>query len=378
MDARAPEAATSPGHPDVGRRVAELTTPVLLLDLAALRRNVDAMAEWARGVVDLRPHAKIHKCVEIARLQRRAGAVGATVATVAEAEALVAGGIEDVLIANEVAGDEKLRALARVARAGRVMVAVDDVRGVDLLASAVRDGGAELGALVEIDVGMGRGGVRGAEEALRVADRVASAAGLELRGAMGYEGHAVLERDPARRRSLAERAMRKLLGYVAELRRAGHELDVVSAGGTTTYDLTGPIDGVTEIQAGTYALMDSGYLDFTPRFEPALFVLGRVVSRHGDRVVLDCGTKVAGVPELAPARPRSPSLALRDLHEEHALLDVVEGPGPDPGDAAELVVAYCGGAVNSHDAYHVIEDGAVVDVWPIVAPGPGRRAVQGG
>jgi D-threonine aldolase len=356
----------------VGQPVERLTTPVLLLDLPAVRRNVAAMAEWARDLVEIRPHAKIHKCVEIALMQQQAGAIGATAATVWEAEPLVRAGVREVLIANEVVGEEKLELLARLAVGGRVIAAVDDVRLVDLYSAAASRAGAELGVLVEIDVGMGRGGARTEGEARAVAEAAAAAPGLVLRGAMGYEGHAVLEPDRTRRQALVEEAMAKLLHLVELLRADGHELPIVSAGGTNTYDLTGAIDGVTELQAGTYALMDTAYASFAPRFEPALSVAGRVAARHGERVVLDCGSKTVGVPELEQPRPRTRGLELRALHEEHSLLDVVDGVGPDLADVVELVVGYCGGAVNSHDAYVVIEDGVVVDVWPIVGRGPGR------
>lgn len=360
------------GEEIVGRRIEELPTPTLLLDLAALRRNVDAMAEWARGVVDVRPHAKIHKCVEIALLQQAAGSIGSTTATVWEAAPLVRAGVREVLIANEVVGADKLALLAQLAGEGSLIVAVDDLQTVDLLSQAAAAAGTEVGVLVDIDVGMGRGGVRSEDEARAVAGRAAAAPGVAVRGVMGYEGHAVLERDRDRRRALVEEAMEKLLRHAELLRGDGHEIAIVSAGGTNTHDLTGPIEGVTELQAGTYVLMDTAYTFYAPRFEPALSVAGRVVSRHGGRVVLDCGSKTVGVPELEQPRPRTSALAFKALHEEHALLDVVEGSGPSLGDVVELVVGYCGGAVNSHDAYVVVEDGVAVDVWPIVGRGPGR------
>jgi D-serine deaminase-like pyridoxal phosphate-dependent protein len=341
----------------IGRPVHELTTPALLLDLGALRRNIASMAEWTRGKVNLRPHAKIHKCVEIALMQQEAGAIGVTAATVWEAAPLVNGGVREVLIANEIVDAEKLALLARLAGEGSVIVAVDDLRTV--------------GALVEIDVGMGRGGARSEAEARAVADRAARSPGILLRGVMGYEGHAVLERDRACRLELVQEAMARLLAYAELLRGDGHPIEIVSAGGTNTHDLTGLVEGVTELQPGTYALMDTSSAHFAPRFEPALRVAGRVVSRHGSRVVLDAGSKTVGVPELDPPRPRSADLVLHALHEEHALLDVLTGAGPGLGDVVELVVGYCGGAVNSHDAYVVVEDGVAVDVWPIVGRGPG-------
>lgn len=355
----------------IGRAVEELPTPTLLLDVSALHRNIETMADWARGLVGLRPHAKIHKCVEIALLQQRAGAVGSTVATLWEAAALVRAGIGEVLIANEVVAPDKLALLVGLAGEGDVIVAVDDRRGVESLSKAAAATGVEIRVVVEIDVGMGRGGVRSEEEALVLADLVESAEAIQLCGAMGYEGHAVLERDRERRRALTEAAMEKLMRHVELLRAAGHEIEIVSAGGTTTHDITGPIEGVTELQVGTYALMDASYEPYAPRFEPALTTLGSVISRHGRRVVLDCGSKSVGISELEQARPRPSNLSLAALHEEHALIDADDGPVPDLGDNLELVVGLCAAAVNAHDAYIVIEDGVAVDVWPIVGRGPG-------
>lgn len=358
--------------PVIGRAVEELPTPALLLDVSVLRRNVKRMAEWAQGVVSLRPHAKTHKCVQIALLQERAGAVGSTVATVWEAAPLVRGGVHEVLIANEIVADEKLALVAELAGEGSVIVAIDDGGGVRALSQAATAAGVEIPVVIEIDVGMERGGVRSEQEASKLAELVESSEGTRLCGAMGYEGHAVLERDRERRRALTEAAMRKLLRHVDVLRAAGHDIKIVAAGGTNTHDLSGPIEGVTELQVGTYALMDTSYEHYAPQFEPALSVLGSVISRHGRRLVLDCGSKSTGVSELEQPRPKSPNLSLAALHEEHALLDAVDGQVPPLGAPVELIVGYCGAAVNAHDAYIVIEDGIAVDVWPIVGRGPGR------
>lgn len=367
-----PEPEGGRGHPDIGKAVGDLTTPALLIDLPIAQRNVQAMAEWAEGRVQLRPHAKTHKSVELARAQIDAGAVGITVATVWEAGAMLRAGVEEVLIANEVTGKEKLTALAELARLGRVIVAVDSVPGVDAVAAAALRAGVTIGTLVEIDVGMGRGGVRSCDEALRVARRVEAAEGAALRGVMGYEGHCVLEPDRVRRAALASEAMDRLLACVATLRGDGLEIAIVSAGGTNTHDITGAIDGVTELQVGTYALMDLAYAPLAPAFAPALTVLGRAVARHDRRVILDCGSKTVGALDFAPAAPRDHGLQLVQLDEEHALIDVLDGEGPLVGEVAELVVGYCGGTVNLHSDYRVVRDGRVVDVWTIVARGSDR------
>src|SRR5262249_9804315 len=159
------------------------------------RHNIAVMAARTPGPTRLRPHAKSHKCAEIARLQLEAGAIGMTTATVWEAVALVHAGIEDVRIANESGGEEKIRGLSETARNARATVAVDDVRNAERLSAAAGAAGSEIGVLVDVDVGMNRCGVRNEEQALRLAERVARLPHLRLWGVMGYEGHCGMEAD---------------------------------------------------------------------------------------------------------------------------------------------------------------------------------------
>src|SRR5262245_15826386 len=181
---------SSIGHPRE-----DLPTPALLLDLEVVRINIATMADRLPGPARLRPHAKSHKCAEIARLQLEAGAIGITTATVWEAAAMAREGVPDLLIANEVVGEEKHRVLAETASTARVTVAVDDAGKSEALSAAARRAGSEIGVLIDIDVGRGRCGVRTEEDARALAERVSGLSGLRLRGVMGYEGHCVLERD---------------------------------------------------------------------------------------------------------------------------------------------------------------------------------------
>ena len=199
-----------------------------------------------------RPHFKVHKSLEIAREQIAAGAIGMTAATVWEARALVLGGVGDILIANEVVSPAKAALLAELARDARITLAVDDCDVVSALAAAARAHGSGIGVLVEVDVGMHRGGVRSIDEARAVARSVAAGEGIELRGVMGYEGHVVLEPDRGRRAAQAREAMDDLARYAQALEDDGHTIEVVSAGGTNTYDMTGLHPRVTQLQAGTY------------------------------------------------------------------------------------------------------------------------------
>lgn len=357
----------------IGRTRHELPTPALVLDLDAMRHNIAAMAQWSTQNAAIRPHFKVHKCIEIAREQVAAGASGITAATIWEARALVAAGLDDVLIANEVAAPAKIALLAELAGQARLTVAVDNEQVASRIAQAARANGSVVEVLVDVDVGMHRCGVRSIAAARSLADSVAGMDGVRLRGVMGYEGHVVLEPDPPRRAELAREAMDYLARAVTTIEEGGHTVEVVSAGGTTTYDMTGVHPRVTELQCGTYAVMDHTYVGLTTGFRPALMLMGTVVSRTAGTAIVDCGTKVVAVDV---AQPLSPVGRVREVHEEHTLLDV-EGDGPPaPGDVLELVVGYSGGTVNLHDAYFVASGEEIVDVWPIVARGAGWTSTQ--
>jgi D-serine deaminase-like pyridoxal phosphate-dependent protein len=362
---------------DIGKARDALATPALILDAAALRHNIAAMAARMQGPTRLRPHAKSHKCAQIARMQVEAGAIGLTAATVWEAAALVRAGIQDVLIANEVVGEEKLRQLAAAARDGRLTVAVDDPRNAEALSVAAGAAGSEIGVLIEVDVGMNRCGVRSREEALRLAEQLHPLPGLRLRGVMGYEGHCVLEKDRQVRARKAGAAMEYLLEIADALAAAGHPIEVVSAGGTGTYDMTGLNPRVTEIQAGSYVSMDATRLAIISEFVPALTVLTTVVSRQGTTLVLDGGKKTVGVDFTLPRLVGFPAdqVVPRGASEEHLLCDVTPACPLAVGDRVEVIPGYCPTTVNLHDAYHVVQEGTVVDIWPVLARGPGRSAV---
>jgi D-serine deaminase-like pyridoxal phosphate-dependent protein len=358
---------------DRGKPRDALTTPALILDAAAVRRNIAAMAARTRGPTRLRPHAKSHKCAEIARLQVEAGAIGVTTATVWEAVALVRAGIRDLLIANQVVGEEKVRRLAEAAREARLTVAVDDLGNAEALSAAAGAAGSEIGVLVDIDVGMNRCGVRSREEALRVAEHVHRLAGLRLRGVMGYEGHCVMETDRAVRAQKAHAAMEYLLSIADALAGAGLPIEVVSAGGTGTYDLTGMNPRVTEIQAGSYVLMDATRLAIISEFAPALTVLTTVISRQGATLVLDSGKKTVSpdftLPRVVGLPPEQ--VIARKISEEHLLCDVSPDCPLAVGDRVEVVPGYCPTTLNLHEIYHVVEEGVVVDLWPVLARGAG-------
>jgi D-threonine aldolase len=341
-------------------------TPALVLDLDVLEANLALMAERFAGLpAALRPHAKAHKSARIARMQCAAGAIGVTVATAVEALAMVDGGIGDVLVANQVVQPAQLTLLAGAAERARIAVAVDDPAHVEAAALAGRAAGTELGVVVEVDVGMGRAGARAPDEARSLAELAAGHHGVELRGLMGYEGHCTDEPDPARREVAARAAIELLAAAAAELERASLPCEIVSAGGTGTHDVTGALAPVTEVQAGTYAVMDEFHRRVTPAFGQAVTVLATVTSVHGDLAVLDAGRKaIAG--DLCPPRAVGVDAMAAFVHEEHSGFRFAGRP-PRIGERVQLAPGYAPSAVNLHAAYVVVRGGDQVDAWPVEA-----------
>jgi D-serine deaminase-like pyridoxal phosphate-dependent protein len=358
---------------DIGRAAVELPTPLLAIDLPAAMRNLDRMATFlAGGPVGLRPHIKVHKSPDAARLQLEAGAHGVASATLWEAAAMMRSGIDDVLIANHVVGDQKIRGVAELAGEGSLKVAIDGHDNADALSEAAVAAGTEIGILIEFDVGMGRGGVRDGEALRALADSVANAAGLALRGVMGYEGHCmgILDRDARARETIT--AMERLAEAVALVRADGHACEIVSGGGTGTYFVSAAGPPLTETQAGSYMVMDGFHGALVPEFELAMTVIATVVSRSGPLVVLDSGRKAVSA-DLEPPRPLLDGADVVFMHEEHMGLALApEARQLRVGDQLALRPGYGPMTVNLYDVFHVFENGIVAEIWPVVARYPGR------
>jgi D-serine deaminase-like pyridoxal phosphate-dependent protein len=355
----------------IGRHRREVVTPALLLDLPIARRNIEKMAEHMAGMsADLRPHVKVHKSPELARMQVEAGAIGVSTATVWEAIVMVRSGVDGVFVVNTIAGPEKLAALAALAREADVMVCVDDAGNAAEIAAAARAAGSTVAVLVELDTGMDRAGVDSTEQAVTLAARITELEGLRLVGLSGYEGHCSLTPERELRHQREQTAMGFLVETADALRAAGLPCPIVSAGGTATWDWTASFPGVTESQAGSYVVMDNFHGAMVGDFEAAATVLATVISRPPDRVIVDAGNKSMGAPALA-------SIVGHDLpgfrfDEEHGIYAANPDTALRVGDVVELVPGYAPGTVNWYDAYHVVEDDRVIDIWPVVPRGPGH------
>ena len=360
----------------VGRHRSELVTPALVLDLPAARRNIERMADALRPLpAAIRPHIKVHKSPELARLQVEAGAIGLSTATVWEASVLARFGLDHLFVVNTVVGAEKVRVLAELARERDVIVAVDDPANAAQLAAAAGVAGSELGVCIEIDTGMDRCGVDDAAAALALARRIVGMPGLRLVGITGYEGHCSLTEDRERRHALQREAMALFVGVADRLEADGIPVPIRSAGGTATWDWTAAYPGVTEIQAGSYVVMDQFHARMVGGFEHALTVAATVISRPRGRVIIDAGSKSIGDGELSRIIGHDEPVVRFD--EEHGVFAAGAAP-PRLGEVVAVVPGYAPSTVNWFDAYHVIDgDGMVVDIWPVIPRGPGHHGLAG-
>jgi D-serine deaminase-like pyridoxal phosphate-dependent protein len=360
---------------DVGTPADQIDTPALVVDLDAYERNLDRMAAQVRGrPVRFRPHAKTHKCPVVALHQIARGAVGVCCQKVSEAEAMVYGGVRNVLVSNEIVGAPKLARLAGLARQAEVAVCVDDPENVRQLDGAAAAFGVRLPVLVEINVGANRCGVEPGEPAVALARHVAAAGHLRFAGLQAYQGRAQHIYDLAKRREAIETAIDRVRETVALLGRAGLPCETVTGAGTGTYQFEAASGVYTELQAGSYAFMDVDYKrveGFPSEFENALFVLATVMSRPtADRVVVDAGLKALSVDSGMPAVHGRPDLEFQRAADEHGV--VLVRPGGPPvrlGDRLFLIPGHCDPTVNLYDWYVGVRGGRVEALWPITARG---------
>ena len=361
----------------VGQRLEEVDTPALVLELDAFENNLRTLADAVRGYpVRVRTHAKTHKCPDVARRQMALGAVGACCQKVSEAEAMVEGGIGDVLVTNEVVGAPKLERLAALATRARIGVCVDDAGNVRGLQAAAARAGARLDVYVELEVGMGRCGVAPGEPALALARAVAAAPNLRFAGLQAYNGRAQHVRTIADRRALIERAAGQVRATRALLEGAGIGCPTVTGAGSGTFMLEVESGAWDEIQPGSYAFMDADYARNEqaaplPRFEHALFVLATVMSRAGDtRAIVDAGLKASSVDSGMPSVWQRPGLTYALASDEHGFIEVAPGTAaPGLGEKLLLVPGHCDPTINLHDWYVCVRGGLVEALWPITARG---------
>jgi D-serine deaminase-like pyridoxal phosphate-dependent protein len=351
---------------------ATVDTPALLLDASALKANIQRMAAFfAQRPCKLRPHFKSHKCTTIAKLQMKAGAVGITCAKLGEAEVVADAGIRNILIANQIVGPLKIRRLIDLCRRADPMVAVDSADNVRMLSEAASAAGVSLGVLVEVDVGMGRCGVAPGQPGVELARLVASSPGLRFEGLQGYEGHCVDLRDETERIDKTRASLKALVDTRRLIERSGLRVNLVSGGGTGTYDLTGTCDGVDELQAGSYAAMDWWYEDIRPEFKQAMSILATVISRpKPSLIIIDVGRKGVGAEWGAPRVKNLPGSQVTSYgSEEHMMISIPPESAIRIGDRIEIIPSHGCTTSNLYAEFVVHEHGLVTGKWPIEGRG---------
>ncbi|WP_137391080.1 alanine racemase [Rhodoligotrophos defluvii] len=348
--------------------LATVATPSLLVDLATAERNIGRAADFYRNrSVKLRPHFKAHKMTALMKMQIAAGGCsGVTCATPYEAEVLAEAGVDDILVANQVADPAGLAALARAAAKKRVTVAVDCERHVALLEAAAETHGVDFGVLIEIDVGMGRCGLNfGSDGLIPLAAAVKAARRLELLGLQGYEGHAVVREDRGLRRTMVWQCQELLRIEKARLEKAGYPCPIVSGGGTGTWDIAAECGVLNEIQAGSYVLMDAKYATIDLPFENALFCCTTLISRRErDAGVLNAGLKSLTV-EYGMPKSVDGAFSVITLADEHARITPKPDWPAEVGDPVLLIPAHIDPALNLHDVVVVHRPGGMAEHWAV-------------
>lgn len=363
-----------PLYRPVGTPVRQIDTPALVVDLAALEHNIETVhAFFRQHPAKLRPHASAHRCPALAHRQLAAGGTvsGISVTSPGEAEVFAEHGIHDIFIANEIVTPRKIALLCALARQVTLSVAVDHAANVQALSASATAHGVTLRVVVDIRTRPGRCGVAPGQAALELARAVCQAPHVEFAGLM-----TTAERLLADNHENLATEVRQWLQPVLDTRdlleRSGIDVPMVSVGGTSTYELTGQLEGVTEIRAGTYALMDARSGSSLPRLQPAASVLTTITSRpEPGAAIADGGQKAIGVDLGLPVVADLPGAVAQRLSAEHCRLDLDTNADREValGDKISLIPWDIGNCVNLYDYMHVVRDGALEAVWSIAARG---------
>jgi D-serine deaminase-like pyridoxal phosphate-dependent protein len=360
----------------IGDPVGAIDTPALVLDLDAFERNLQRMSDALHGTsLRLRPHAKSHKCPEIALRQIARGAAGICCQKLSEAAVFVAAGVQDVLITNQVMGAAKLPHLFELARQARIGVLVDHASQVQALANGIGAHAANLDVYVEVDVGARRCGVAPGEPAARLAQQIKASKGLRFAGLHCYQGAAQHLRLPEQRAAAIRAAAEAARISRQAVEACGIAVECITGAGTGSFVHERDSGVFTEIQAGSYIFMDRDYGDnqLGPqdiRFEHALFVRSTVMSRNtAELAVVDAGLKASSVDSGMPTVWQRPELRYMKASDEHGVVSTADAAALNLGDQLMLVPGHCDPTVNLYDELICIRDDRVEAIWPIAGRG---------
>lgn len=356
----------------IGQPVDALDTPVLVVDIDALDRNIERMASAvAANGAGWRPHVKVHKTPAIAHRQLAAGAIGVACAKLGEAETLAASGIRDILVANQIVGPIKIGRWAALCRHADVIIAVDNAENVQALNDAARAHGVQPRVVIEVDIGMGRCGVQPGAETVDLAKVIAATSNLRFSGIMAWEGQAMSVADNDARPAVISAAVGEMVATAKALREVGLPAEIVSCAGTGTYLVSSGIEGVTEVQAGGGIFGDPVYRRMGVPVDPALFLIAQVISRPTPtRVVFDFGRKQIDPSMALPVPIGVPGGESLTLHIEHAILTLPEpSASPAIGDRISFEVGFGDRAIHMHELLYGVRDRVIETVWPVSARG---------
>ena len=361
-------------------RVEELSTPALLIDLDRMESNLRKMASDAKHMnVGVRPHTKTHKCPIIAKLQMELGAVGVCAAKVSEAEVMVAAGVDQVLITSPVVTPEKIsRVIDLAKKSSGIQMVVDNAKTINDFDAAAKAAGVKVRVILDLDTGTKRTGVASGTPALALAQQIDKAESLQFDGLQNYAGHLMHLVGHDVRKKLSIETAARAIETQEMIEKSGIKVDVLSGGGTGTFDIDGAIDEVTDLQVGSYLFMDVQYREIGDRdsdvfdyFDPSLFVLVTAISQPvPERITVDGGYKAFASDSVLPEFRDISGVTYRWGGDEHGII-LLDKPSRkmNLGDKMQMMVSHCDPTVNLYDYYHPVRDGQVHELWPIAARG---------
>ncbi|EMR67499.1 hypothetical protein MGN70_008934 [Eutypa lata] len=370
--------------PTVGDGLDSLDTPSMIVDLDLMEANIKKLMDRLLPTgVNIRPHLKTTKSAVLAKKLVAAGAKGGCVAKLSEAEVIAAAGFDDLLITCEVIGPVKVRRLVELLKKHpKIRIVVDSAVGATAINDALAKDGSfaesePISVLIDLDVGLHRAGVAPGEPALALAKHVATLKQLKLIGVQGYEGHLQHLHDFADRRAQCLESMKTLTETAEALRAAGHDIQVVTTGGTGTAEFCVTVPGVTEVQPGSFIFMDTDYRNAVGNFySNSLTILSTVLSDQGKRdgvryVTTDAGLKSlttdSGLAECKDSRYEYGVLG--DEHGSLSWKDDGNTPALAVGDRMEMIPSHIDPTINLFDFYYAHRNGVIEDVWRVDSRG---------
>jgi len=355
----------------------EVSTPALVIDYNLMQKNIETMLNFTKeNKVNLRPHTKTHKCpivakkhLEIAK-QLNVENKGICVARIGEAEIFAQNGFDDILIANEVVESNQIKRLIELNKKSSVKVCVDSEKNIFDLNGVASKENVKLEVVMEVDVGLGRNGVQPGKPGLNLANFIKKQSNITLIGLQGYEGHLTAVADPELRKKKAEECMNKIITTRDLLNNNGFNINYLTAGNTVTYKYSAKVDGITELQTGTYIFNDEHYYRVSPEFEIAVTVLGTITNIRGNRVyTVDVGLKAVTNDNGIPTFKNYPKSKIRVMTEEHSIIRAAPKDEFELGQKIELYPTHICTTTNLYDFFTVVKDGEVIGKWDILARG---------